>query len=91
MKAWAHICKHNSCLLPAELIPFLDRTVVQDPEGIDIEYSNNWSSINQASGDSNARSLKPFPSREVPPTSVRATFKFSREDKEIEGKDSLST
>nr|TKS12688.1 phenolic glucoside malonyltransferase 1-like [Populus alba] len=80
MKAWAHICKHNSCLLPTELIPFLDRTVVQDPEGIDIEYSNNWSSINQASGDSNARSLKPFPSREAPPTSVRATFKFSRED-----------
>lgn len=82
MKAWAHICKHNSCLLPTELIPFFDRTVVQDPEGIDIEYLNNWSSINQAGGgsDSNARSLKPFPSKEVPPNSVRATFKFSRED-----------
>ncbi|KAF9667110.1 hypothetical protein SADUNF_Sadunf16G0298900 [Salix dunnii] len=82
MKAWAHICKHSSCLLPDELIPFFDRTVVQDPEGIDIEYLNNWSSMNQADGgsDSNARCLKPFPPKEVEPNLVRATFKFSRED-----------
>ncbi|KAJ6753396.1 5-AROMATIC ACYLTRANSFERASE putative-RELATED [Salix purpurea] len=76
MKAWAHLCKHSSCLLPAELIPVFDRTAFQDPEGIDIEC------LNQADGgsDSNARSLKPFPPKEVEPNSVRATFNFSQED-----------
>ncbi|KAJ6313903.1 hypothetical protein OIU78_017538 [Salix suchowensis] len=82
MKAWAHLCKNSPCLLPAELIPFFDRTVVQDPEGIGIEYLNNWSSMNQADAgsDSKARCLKPFPPKEVEPNSARATFTFSRED-----------
>ncbi|KAJ6752436.1 hypothetical protein OIU85_002819 [Salix viminalis] len=83
MKAWAHLCKNSSCLLPAELIPFFDRTVVQDPDGIAIECLNKWSSMNdQADGgsDSNARSLKPLPPMEVEPNSARATFSFSRED-----------
>ncbi|KAG5223129.1 phenolic glucoside malonyltransferase [Salix suchowensis] len=82
MKAWAHLCKNSPCLLPAELIPFFDRTVVQDPEGIGIEYLNNWSSMNQADAgsDSKARCLEPFPPKEVEPNSARATFTFSRED-----------
>ncbi|KAJ6297763.1 hypothetical protein OIU76_018973 [Salix suchowensis] len=82
MKAWAHLCKNSSCLLPAELIPFCDRTVVQDPEGIAIECLNKWSSMNQTDGgsDSNARSLKSLPPMEVEPNSARATFSFSRED-----------
>uniref|UniRef100_A0A6N2N4E5 3-hydroxy-3-methylglutaryl coenzyme A reductase n=1 Tax=Salix viminalis TaxID=40686 RepID=A0A6N2N4E5_SALVM len=83
MKAWAHLCKNSSCLLPAELIPFFDRTAFQDPEGIDIECLNSRSSsMNQADGgsDSNARSLKPIPPTEVEPNSARATFNFSRED-----------
>ncbi|KAJ6313887.1 hypothetical protein OIU78_017523 [Salix suchowensis] len=82
MKAWAHLCKNSSCLLPAELIPFFDRTAFQDPEGIDNECLNSRSSMNHAGGgsDSNARSLKPFTPKEVEPNSVRATFTFSRED-----------
>ncbi|KAF9667107.1 hypothetical protein SADUNF_Sadunf16G0298500 [Salix dunnii] len=82
MKAWAHLCKHSSCLLPDELIPFFDRAVFQDPEGIDIECLDSRSSMNQADGgsESNARSLKPFPPKEVEPNSARATFNFSRED-----------
>ncbi|KAJ6753425.1 5-AROMATIC ACYLTRANSFERASE putative-RELATED [Salix purpurea] len=57
-------------------------TVVQDPEGIGIEYLNNWSSMNQADAgsDSKARCLEPFPPKEVEPNSARATFTFSRED-----------
>ncbi|KAJ6752411.1 hypothetical protein OIU85_002805 [Salix viminalis] len=82
MKAWAHLCKNSPYLLPAELIPFFDRTVVQDPKGIDIEYLNNWSSMNQADGgsDSKARCMEPFPPKKVEPNSARATFTFSRED-----------
>ncbi|KAF9667123.1 hypothetical protein SADUNF_Sadunf16G0300300 [Salix dunnii] len=82
MKAWAHLCKHSPCLLPDELIPFFDRTGFQDAEGTDIQCLNSRSSMNQADGgsDSNARSVKPFPPKEVEPNSARATFNFSRED-----------
>ncbi|KAF9667108.1 hypothetical protein SADUNF_Sadunf16G0298700 [Salix dunnii] len=82
MKAWAHLCKHSSSLLPDELIPFFDRTVFQDPEGTGIECLHSRSSMNQADGgsDSNARSLKPFPPKDFEPNSVRARFSFSRED-----------
>ncbi|KAJ6770678.1 hypothetical protein OIU79_021348 [Salix purpurea] len=79
MKAWAHICKHDTSLPPAEFSPSYDRTAVQDPEDIGTEYLKRWSGMNQLVG-LDARSLKPILSPEVPPSSVRATFEFSHAD-----------
>ncbi|KAJ6376655.1 hypothetical protein OIU76_025746 [Salix suchowensis] len=80
MKAWAHICKHDTSLPPAEFSPSYDRTVVHDPEDIGTEYLKRWSGMNQLVG-LDARSLKPILSPEVPPSSsVRETFEFSQAD-----------
>ncbi|KAJ6724217.1 hypothetical protein OIU85_022170 [Salix viminalis] len=79
MKAWAHICKHDTSLPPAEFRPSYDRTAVHDPEDIGPEYLKRWSGMNQLVG-LDARTLKPILSPEVPPSSVRATFEFSHAD-----------
>ncbi|KAJ4847537.1 hypothetical protein Tsubulata_003965, partial [Turnera subulata] len=81
MKAWAHICKfeENPSLLP-ELTPFLDRTVVQDPEGIDMESLKVWSAIKWPGLDPNPRSLQVLSASKVSPNIVRATFKLTRQE-----------
>lgn len=84
VKAWAHICKYREkekypTLLP-ELISVFDRTVVQDPEGLDMEYLNTWLGVKWSGLDPNPRSLKLLPSTGVSPNLVRATFGLSRED-----------
>ncbi|XP_065855188.1 phenolic glucoside malonyltransferase 1-like [Euphorbia lathyris] len=82
LKAWAHISKHNTSLLPPELTPFLDRTIIQDPEGIDMVYLNDWITLAAKMGtDSNPTSLKLIPI--TPPSDiklVRGTFRLSGED-----------
>ncbi|KAG6779150.1 hypothetical protein POTOM_015521 [Populus tomentosa] len=87
MNAWARICKQlvdenmeNPSLLPEELTPFFNRTVVQDPEGLDMWYLNFWLGVKLPGSDDNTRSLKPFPFPETPPNLVRTTFELSRED-----------
>jgi hypothetical protein len=67
-------------LLPEELTPFFNRTVVQDPEGLDMWYLNFWLGVKLPGSDDNTRSLKPFPFPETPPNLVRTTFELSRED-----------
>ncbi|KAJ6936183.1 phenolic glucoside malonyltransferase 1-like [Populus alba x Populus x berolinensis] len=85
MNAWARICKQlvdenmeNPSLLPEELTPFFNRTVVQDPEGLDMWYLNFWLGVKLPGSDDNTRSLKPFPFPETPPNLVRTTFELSR-------------
>ncbi|ESQ31029.1 hypothetical protein EUTSA_v10012103mg, partial [Eutrema salsugineum] len=35
IKSWAHICKHGAKALPEDLTPFLDRTVIYVPDGLE--------------------------------------------------------
>ncbi|KAL9354989.1 hypothetical protein Peur_052959 [Populus x canadensis] len=74
MNAWARICRQLvdekmeiPSLLPEELTPFFNRTVVQDPEGLDMWYLNFWLGVKLPGSDDNTRSLKPFPFPETPP------------------------
>ncbi|WCJ25579.1 HXXXD-type acyl-transferase family protein [Euphorbia peplus] len=83
MKAWAHICKHSSTSLPPELTPFLDREIVEDPEGIDMVYLDNWITLATKMGaDSNPKSLKLLPNINAPSNIklVRGTFRLSEDD-----------
>ncbi|KAJ4847541.1 hypothetical protein Tsubulata_003973 [Turnera subulata] len=88
LKAWAHICKeyeeeeksHNHPMLPPKLTPFIDRAVIQDPEGIDMEYIRTWSRIKWAGLDANPRSLKLVSPAGVAGSAVHATFHLSKED-----------
>ncbi|KAJ6684011.1 hypothetical protein OIU85_007682 [Salix viminalis] len=86
IKAWAHMCKlsgrekqQHPDLLP-ELTPFFDRTDIQDPEGLEMAYLNNWSEHKWPGLDPNPRSLKLLPASVVLSSPVRATFELSDED-----------
>ncbi|KAG5237612.1 malonyl-CoA:anthocyanidin O-glucoside-6''-O-malonyltransferase [Salix suchowensis] len=89
IKAWAHICKHlepgkidQPPLLPADLIPSFDRSVIKDVAGLETEHLNYWLVMNEVVLKSNPRSLKVLPNIGGPEPSdlVRATFELSRED-----------
>ncbi|CAN0919742.1 Malonyl-CoA:anthocyanidin 5-O-glucoside-6''-O-malonyltransferase [Linum grandiflorum] len=48
IKAWAHLSSNGpsfSCSLPQELTPFLDRSIVQDREGIDHACLDFWTGL----------------------------------------------
>ncbi|KAK6266765.1 hypothetical protein QUC31_017602 [Theobroma cacao] len=85
MKSWAYLCnqgytEHSS--LPPELTPFLDRSVIKDVTGLDLDmlYLNQWlASIGSDSGTNN-KSLKILPNKGEAPNLVRATFEITRED-----------
>ncbi|KAK4280328.1 hypothetical protein QN277_011964 [Acacia crassicarpa] len=88
MKAWAHICRAGTqeppSLLPEELHPFLDRTVIKDPNGLDIMYLNGWRFMSEAVG-SHERSLKLLPSTTSPQCVNQmslATFELNPNDLE---------
>ncbi|KAJ0100064.1 hypothetical protein Patl1_21758 [Pistacia atlantica] len=72
IKSWAYLCKQlgkdpkeEPSFLP-ELIPSFDRTIIEDPTGIDMEYVNNC--------------LKVLPNLMPNTDGVRATFELTRED-----------
>ncbi|ESR49680.1 hypothetical protein CICLE_v10031484mg [Citrus x clementina] len=88
IKSWAYLCKQlklqqqqqqqEQTYLPPELTPCFDRTVVKDPDGIDLIYLKHWMS----GSSSNRRSLNVMP---VKPENyysnlVRMTFELNRED-----------
>ncbi|CAN8265880.1 unnamed protein product [Cochlearia groenlandica] len=78
LKAWAHNCskqEHDDVVLPQDLIPFLDRTVVKDPSGIETKLLNRW-----ISASNNKRSLKLFPSKPIGENIVRVTHRLTREN-----------
>ncbi|XP_050226275.1 malonyl-CoA:anthocyanidin 5-O-glucoside-6''-O-malonyltransferase-like [Mercurialis annua] len=91
IRAWASICKQiqdhqhhqntDSYSLPEELTPFLDRTVFQDPYGLDMIYLKNWSEAKLPGLNlNNPRSLKLFQLKDSIENSFRATFVLNLED-----------
>ncbi|CAN1121513.1 Malonyl-CoA:anthocyanidin 5-O-glucoside-6''-O-malonyltransferase [Linum perenne] len=81
IKAWAYLSNaavaSSSLLLPEELIPFLDRSIVHDPEGLDRAFLEFWTGM----GKPDPRSLKLAPSfiSSNSPDNVRSTFLLSQE------------
>ncbi|KAK9924924.1 hypothetical protein M0R45_033265 [Rubus argutus] len=78
LRSWSHICKHeelgsSSGLLPDELKPFYDRMVIHDLAGLGAIYSNQYQNMDGP----NNRSLMVW-DLQVPPDSIRGTFKLSR-------------
>lgn len=85
IKSWAYLCKQirslevhnvNPSLLP-ELTPCFDRTVIKDPDGIDMAYVKHWMDF---TGSSNTRSLKVLATavdKEASSDLVRKTFELS--------------
>ncbi|OMO50644.1 Transferase [Corchorus olitorius] len=83
-KSWAYICKQGnteSIPLPPELTPFFDRSVIKDPNGLDILYLNQWlAKLGSDSNSNNRKSLKVLQNKGEAPNLVRATVEISRED-----------
>lgn len=75
LKAWAHNCKQEQEPLPHDLIPSVDRTVVEDPTGIETKLLNRW-----ISASNNKPSLKLFPSKEIGPDILRVTYRLTQEN-----------
>jgi hypothetical protein len=89
IKAWVYICKHQELekndqppLLPDELIPSFDRSVIKDVARVETAHLNYWSVMNELVLKSDRRSLKVLPNmgESGPSDLVRATFGLSRED-----------
>ncbi|XP_065867748.1 malonyl-CoA:anthocyanidin 5-O-glucoside-6''-O-malonyltransferase-like [Euphorbia lathyris] len=83
MKSWAYMCKENSNTtkkqinsLPLELTPVFDRTILDDPLGLDMFYMKSWSS----SSDPNPKSLKCPQVIRATENIVRSDFQLSRQD-----------
>ncbi|KAG7559267.1 Transferase [Arabidopsis thaliana x Arabidopsis arenosa] len=81
LKAWAHNCKqeqecgHIALPLPHDLIPSLDRTIVQDPTGLETKLLNRW-----ISASNNKPSLKLFPSKKIGSDILRVTYRLTQEN-----------
>ncbi|KAL1194471.1 Malonyl-CoA:anthocyanidin 5-O-glucoside-6''-O-malonyltransferase [Cardamine amara subsp. amara] len=75
LRAWAHNCKQEQKDLPHDLIPFLDRTVVKDPTGIETKLLNRW-----LSASNNKPSLKLFPSKKIGSDILRVTYRLTQEN-----------
>nr|XP_017181240.2 phenolic glucoside malonyltransferase 1-like [Malus domestica] len=79
VKLWAHICKHeNSNLLPDQLKPLYDRSVVQDTAGLEPIFLNQL--LNMDSDRPFNRSLMFVDHFKSPAEdTIRGTFVFTRE------------
>ncbi|KAL9293220.1 Malonyl-CoA:anthocyanidin 5-O-glucoside-6''-O-malonyltransferase [Arabidopsis thaliana] len=81
LKAWAHNCKqeqecgHIALPLPRDLVPSLDRTIVQDPTGLETKLLNRW-----ISASNNKPSLKLFPSQKIGSDILRVTYRLTQKD-----------
>ncbi|CAJ2669117.1 unnamed protein product [Trifolium pratense] len=81
IKSWAYLCnkleigESESPLLPDEFVPFFDRKVINDPNGLEAKYVGDW--LNQ--GGTNNRSLMVW-DLEVPEGSTRGLFRLTRLD-----------
>ncbi|KAK6279989.1 hypothetical protein POUND7_020256 [Theobroma cacao] len=85
MKSWAYLCNQGyteNSPLPPELTPFLDRSVIQDVTGLDLDmlYLNQWLASVGSDSDTKDKSLKILPNEGEAPNLVRATFNISPED-----------
>ncbi|VYS59031.1 unnamed protein product [Arabidopsis thaliana] len=75
LKAWAHNCKQEQEALPHDLVPSLDRIIVQDPTGLETKLLNRW-----ISASNKKPSLKLFPSKIIGSNILRVTYRLTRED-----------
>ncbi|CAN0839191.1 Malonyl-CoA:anthocyanidin 5-O-glucoside-6''-O-malonyltransferase [Linum grandiflorum] len=86
MKAWAHVSKElgngdGGGKLTEALTPFIDRTTVNDPDGIALEDVKTWTAVNNGSNSPRSLELKSESIRPVTISNqVRGTFKLSRTD-----------
>ncbi|KAJ8751145.1 hypothetical protein K2173_016326 [Erythroxylum novogranatense] len=87
IKAWAYICKQllkeqNPPILPPELAPFLDRTVIKDVARLQTVFLNQWAEVNRSmlGNESNPRCLKLRQNIFAPQNVVRSTFQLNRDD-----------
>ncbi|XP_031288199.1 malonyl-CoA:anthocyanidin 5-O-glucoside-6''-O-malonyltransferase-like [Pistacia vera] len=95
IKSWAFLCKlrqeqeqqEEVSSLPPELTPCFDRTLIKDPNGVDMVYVKNWSDFAKSDSNPNSQSLKIMPSMGGKPSWVRATFELTHQDiKELRNK-----
>ncbi|KAJ4707291.1 Phenolic glucoside malonyltransferase [Melia azedarach] len=84
MKSWAYVCKQlaneeSPDLLP-EFTPCFDRSLIKDPEGLNVVYANHWlQTFPDSDSSPNRRSLKILPFPKPNSNLVRATFELTRE------------
>ncbi|CAA7055480.1 unnamed protein product [Microthlaspi erraticum] len=85
MKSWAHICRlqeDNKAkefpLLPEDLTPCLDRTVINLPSGFEQEMMELLFYLSK--NIDNLRNLRPPPNSEISPDVVHATFELTAEN-----------
>ncbi|CAN1252653.1 Malonyl-CoA:anthocyanidin 5-O-glucoside-6''-O-malonyltransferase [Linum perenne] len=84
LKAWAHISKElgngaDGGELTEELTPFVDRTVVKDPDGIALEDVKTWMAMNR-NRNNPGRSLELISKTVTISNQVRGILKLSRQD-----------
>ncbi|XP_038680989.1 phenolic glucoside malonyltransferase 1-like [Tripterygium wilfordii] len=78
IRAWAHVCKNgNSSSLPADLTPVLDRTLIQDPDSLQMKFLVEWAKLLR---DPNPRNLKVMPQISSPESLIWSTFELTGED-----------
>ncbi|EOA26076.1 hypothetical protein CARUB_v10019495mg [Capsella rubella] len=75
LKAWAHNCKQEQEPLPGDLVPSFDRTIVQDPTGMETKLLSRW-----ISASNNKPSLKLFPSKAIGQDIIRVTYRLTQEN-----------
>ena len=81
MKFWAHICRSKKPVLLQELTPFYDRTVIKDPNGLDMSYLNLWLGFTGVSNPKDDPNLFQFSSvSELPLDSARRSFELTKAD-----------
>ncbi|XP_022970536.1 phenolic glucoside malonyltransferase 2-like [Cucurbita maxima] len=77
IKSWAQICMDKSSVPIANLMPFYDRSVINDPKGLAKIYASAW--LNQDRPNNRSLNLKlPKPK----PSFVRSTFEFTHQNLE---------
>ncbi|GMN42095.1 hypothetical protein TIFTF001_011317 [Ficus carica] len=81
MESWAHNCRSEKPVLPPELAPFYDRSVIKDPNGLDMSYLNLWLGFAGISNPKDDPNLFQFLlASDLPSASVRRTFELTKVD-----------
>ncbi|XP_022964921.1 malonyl-CoA:anthocyanidin 5-O-glucoside-6''-O-malonyltransferase-like [Cucurbita moschata] len=75
IKSWAQICMDQSSVPIANLMPFYDRSVIDDPKGLAKIYASAW--LNQEGPDNRSLNLK-LP--KTNPRLIRSTFEFTHQN-----------
>ncbi|XP_023520039.1 phenolic glucoside malonyltransferase 1-like [Cucurbita pepo subsp. pepo] len=75
IKSWAQICMDQSSVPIANLMPFYDRSVIDDPKGLAKIYARAW--LNQDGPNNRSLNLK-LP--KTNPRLIRSTFEFTHQN-----------